>query len=263
MQHHTHRSDTIRRRALAGFIAATAMLGGAAEAASSYDVTSFGTLTLNLAQPESLALTWTAAATPQTLETDSGSPSNVASFTSAEAFAGGFVEETGNSVFGYGLDIGASGQTIANVPGTSSSVSSASGAEFKVTLQNVGSMAQQISGNLAYGFTIETAIDDASFDSSAVELFMALYPGEGLFTAAPENPLFYYATISNANATSGQSADFNFGFTLAAGETKTLTFITETFGDAVSMAPVPVPAALPLLASALVGGAVIGRKRSA
>lgn len=262
MESRNRRTHHVRRHALAGMVAAASLFAGAAEAASSFDVSAFGTLTLNLAQPDSLALTWTAEGGPESVETP-GAPANVASFVADESFSGGFVEQTGNSVFSYGLNMSASGQTVANAPGTSATVSASNGAEFTVTLENIGATAQQVSGSLAYGFALETSIADAGLDSSAVELFMALFPNGALFSAELDNPLFYYATIANANSTSGQSADFDFGFTLAVGEIKTLTFITEGFGDATSMAPVPVPAALPLLASALVVGAVIGRKRSA
>ena len=252
----------IPHRTLSAMVAAASMLAGVAEAASSYDITTFGTLTLNLAQPESLALTWTADGSAQSEELP-GAPSNVASFISDESFSGGFVEATGDSVFTYRLDASASGQTVANAPGTSASVSASNGADFTVTIENIGAAAQQISGSLAYGHSISTAIDDASLDSSDVELFMALFPNGSLFAEGPDNPLLYYLTLANADSTSGQSADFDFGFSLAAGESKMLTFVTEGFGDAASMAPVPVPAALPLLASALVGGAMIGRKRVA
>lgn len=236
----TFQSNLIKRGLLAAGMVATMTVWGAAEAATSYSASAAGSLSLNLAQPEDQGL-----ATLQDLVINWETTENILEDTLGGT-AVGDAAASGSAFFSLaGPVVTFSVSTAANGSATASTTKADSFTEslasLAITITNNGATGYTIFGDLVWSTNASASFDDPINEFALADASMTL---EAL-------------GAGNLLATTGSTVDFF----IAAGATETLFFEAQANGVSESFpAPVPVPAALPLLASALVGGSVFARR---
>lgn len=239
----TFQSNMMKRGLLAAGMVATMTAWGVAEAATSYSASASGSLSLNLAQPEDLGL-----ATLQDLVVNWETTENIledslggTAVGDAAASGGAFFALTG-PVVTFNVDTSATGSATATTTKADSFTESL--ASLAITITNNGATGYTIFGDLTW-----TTASSASFDDPVNE-----------YAFADATMTLQALGAGNLLATTGSTVDFF----IAAGATETLYFEALATGVSESFpAPVPVPASLPLLASALLGGSVFARRARA
>ena len=245
----TFQRNTFKRGLAAASIVAAMTAWGAAEAATSYSANAAGTLTFNLSQPEDQGLAQLSDLTVSWQGTESiiedsfggGVTGNSASaFGNSEVSGSSSFLPTGPSV-SFSVNASATGSADATVFGTKADSFVDTLAGLAITFTNGGTTGYTIFGDLSYSTSADASIDRAVDEYAEADAFLLL-EGEG---------------SGDLLSFSGDTIDFF----LAAGATETIYFEAYANGLSESFAPVPVPAALPLLASALLGGGLFARRR--
>lgn len=248
----TFQRNTFKRGVAAASIIAAMTAWGAAEAATTtYSASATGTLALNLSQPEDLGLanaddlviSWEISeAVQKDFFGNNVTGNNSAAFGNAQSSGSAYNTLTG-PVVSFSVSASANGNADATVLGTKTDSFADSLAALAITVTNNGTTGYTIFGDLSYN--TETT-DNAT-------------AAAGEFAYAESDAFLLLEAIGAGNllATSGETIDFF----VAAGSTETIVF--EAYANGLSeafAAPVPVPAALPLLASALLGGGIFARR---
>ena len=245
----TFQRNTFKRGFVAASIVAAMTAWGAAEAATSFSANAQGTLVFNLSQPEDLGLaqlgdlvvSWQATESVTEDSFGGGITGNSASaFGNAEVSGSSTLLPTGPSV-SFGVNASATGAADATVFGTKADAFVESLAGLAITITNNGTTGYTIFGDLTHSTSEEASVDRPLDEFAGVDAYL-------LLSADGSGDLMSF---------SGDTIDFF----LAAGATETIAFEAYANGYSESFAPVPVPAALPLLASALLGGGIFARRR--